>query len=791
MSLYNDLTTVLTPYANKIKQNESDISDIQDALEHLDVATDTTLTQSGAPADAKVVGDEIADLKSDLNAFDGIREVAITSQDGKKYITPSGTISSASSNYHVSTAIAVHGGEHVKFTCTVAGGNIVVVALCDKDGENIVPVVVGDNANTQITYSYYVQSNGYIMLSYRYDLDYKLIVLNNNSNVSIRDSVDTNTTSLRDQCGVNNVRFVPVNGKKYVSNNGNISPAARTFHITEPIAVKRGERVEFIAVGAATVAMISTCASDSTSITPQAVATSTDEQTYIYDVEKDGYIILSYNYSERADLYILGKIANKRLKDDVDNTVKHNSNLLNHRTLINGKTISAQGVISDNVQYAITEEIAVEESTVYSYRNIERFVYFNKAGNRIGNTNLSTYTGTITTPANTAYMIAMVMKFNSQIEKVYRSTEWQIVKGSVLPDYQQQQIIVNGYRIADSVSATHDNITAFRRWDKICFDKQPVVFAAQESDATTAEDRMTSAIIAKYDALMSANPDYITKTALGTASDGETTIYQYDFATPKAKVASGSRAISTHEKTKIILISGVHPEFGGIYGLYNAMREITNNPNLSDIKYGVHFIVIPTVNPYGIDTKNRKNANGVDIARNFEIDYVVGTNPSSNTYAGTAPLSEPESQIVDAIMSANRDAIVFASCHSFQLSSDNNVIWGSCATMHTTNIVAKLVVKMSAAWRNKYPSIVPQSIDTVLGSAGISTESGSEGKQATKYGIQGLTLETSDYFPYESKTAHTSFAMSRNSETYINFVKTVLGLYESSDPKDLNTIGIY
>ena len=37
MSLYNDLTTVLTPYANKIKQNESDIGDIQDTLEHLDV----------------------------------------------------------------------------------------------------------------------------------------------------------------------------------------------------------------------------------------------------------------------------------------------------------------------------------------------------------------------------------------------------------------------------------------------------------------------------------------------------------------------------------------------------------------------------------------------------------------------------------------------------------------------------------------------------------------------------------------------------------------------------------
>lgn len=35
MSLYNDLSAVLTPYANKIKQNESDIGDIQDTLADL------------------------------------------------------------------------------------------------------------------------------------------------------------------------------------------------------------------------------------------------------------------------------------------------------------------------------------------------------------------------------------------------------------------------------------------------------------------------------------------------------------------------------------------------------------------------------------------------------------------------------------------------------------------------------------------------------------------------------------------------------------------------------------
>lgn len=45
------------------------------------VATDTTLTQSGAPADAKVVGDEIADLKADLDDLDD-RVEALEQGDG-------------------------------------------------------------------------------------------------------------------------------------------------------------------------------------------------------------------------------------------------------------------------------------------------------------------------------------------------------------------------------------------------------------------------------------------------------------------------------------------------------------------------------------------------------------------------------------------------------------------------------------------------------------------------------------------------------------------------------------
>lgn len=81
MSLYNDLTTVLTPYANKIKQNESDIGDIQDALEHLDVETDKTLSVDGKPADAKTVGDEISAIKTDLSTIaNSYTDISIWSQ---------------------------------------------------------------------------------------------------------------------------------------------------------------------------------------------------------------------------------------------------------------------------------------------------------------------------------------------------------------------------------------------------------------------------------------------------------------------------------------------------------------------------------------------------------------------------------------------------------------------------------------------------------------------------------------------------------------------------------------
>ena len=329
-----------------------------------------------------------------------------------------------------------------------------------------------------------------------------------------------------------------------------------------------------------------------------------------------------------------------------------------------------------------------------------------------------------------------------------------------------------------------------RNWDMPIYDANIPVFETTATKAAILDsERNPTSLYAKYDALMAQYPRYITKTDHGLCSDGVNHLYQYDFKTPNTDYTG---SLFSETKPKAFLMSGIHQEPGGAYGLYYALEELVSNPDLKPLLNNVHLIVLPCANPYAFDTADISNvylnANGVEIHRNFEVGFVYPgetgyKEPGDIQHGGTAPLSEIESQVIDNIMKANQDMAFVLSCHTFNNASGKDVMWGSCGTKYTCNLVCRLVQKMSASFIDRFGDEftgVPSDNPT-MGWVSISGTGGSEYRQATKYGIQGFNLEVSETFAPHDTTKRTSFAMTRYAEVYANMLLLAFGVYDYKD----------
>lgn len=362
----------------------------------------------------------------------------------------------------------------------------------------------------------------------------------------------------------------------------------------------------------------------------------------------------------------------------------------------------------------------------------------------------------------------------------------------------------------DGEISEEEKLAFIREWDAPIYDAHiPVFQLSEEKPSMTNATNTPDNIYAMYDALMAKHPKYITKTDLGVCSDGINHIYRYDFREPEPYHQSNMPWSET--KIKAILASGIHYEWAGIYGLYYALEEIAENPNLYDLRRNTHFIVVPVINPYCTITANYNNsigvlnANGVQIHRNFEVGFIY---PGEKNYVefgernhgGTEPLSEIETKCLDNIFKENTDSAFFLTCHNYDSPSDTNglgFIWASSATKYMCNMGYRLVDKMSKAWLDKWGNELEAGIADYrtenvsdyfirLGHAHMSLTDGTETRQATKYGIQGNNVEVCGRF-YQHGTkdnvepSMSAFTMSRSAETYINFLLTACGTYDYKD----------
>ena len=176
-----------------------------------------------------------------------------------------------------------------------------------------------------------------------------------------------------------------------------------------------------------------------------------------------------------------------------------------------------------------------------------------------------------------------------------------------------------------------------------------------------------------YDNLVTNYPDYVKKTLAYNV--GGLPAYRYDFTPPKPY------RYPNYQLPKIYYQSGIHGHekraaMGGA-AFFKELCELWKSSDLlSMLRWNFAFTVIPVVNPTGFNLNQRKNANGVDLNRNFPNGWTLETDTSSTNYGGTAPLSEVESQYVDNVLRTEKDILFVIDQHnSGYYSTENFIMW--------------------------------------------------------------------------------------------------------------------
>lgn len=81
-------------------------------------------------------------------------------------------------------------------------------------------------------------------------------------------------------------------------------------------------------------------------------------------------------------------------------------------------------------------------------------------------------------------------------------------------------------------------------------------------------------------------------------------------------------------------------------GVYVARKLIQLLEADPDAAPKVNWIILPVVNPDGYERRQRRNARGVDINRNFPTEDWANSSARSRMYGGSRPASEPETRMI-------------------------------------------------------------------------------------------------------------------------------------------------
>lgn len=96
---------------------------------------------------------------------------------------------------------------------------------------------------------------------------------------------------------------------------------------------------------------------------------------------------------------------------------------------------------------------------------------------------------------------------------------------------------------------------------------------------------------------------------------------------------------------------------GSMHGLETAGERVIDRLAAAPLPDGVGLWLVPTMNPDGRG-RQRENARGVDLNRNFPGDWVAHGKPGRPKWSGSGPASEPETRAVLGLLERVRPEAV-------------------------------------------------------------------------------------------------------------------------------------
>lgn len=214
-----------------------------------------------------------------------------------------------------------------------------------------------------------------------------------------------------------------------------------------------------------------------------------------------------------------------------------------------------------------------------------------------------------------------------------------------------------------------------------------------------------------FDRLMENFPQEVSCQVLGHESTG-LEIREY-WIKPRhiGKMRSAPEEINT--LLTLLMISGQHgQEYTAIVNvmlmLHHMFYEPRSYPTLSLLRSSFHLRIIPCLNAWGVKHAKRRNANNVDLNRNFSVGWL-----QAQGNKGEVALSEIESKILlDWVKKHKQQTLCFLNFHDH---SDLSVSWGCASEPFSQRILLHAFQKFSVWYYQHFNDPNPEIALTWLG----------------------------------------------------------------------------